>query len=203
MPTDEPTQGLHRRKRRPPPTLSRELLERAALRYLERYETTAANLRLVLLRKVSRSIQTPGAETASVERVEVDGWIEEIITQAVELGQVDDRRYAEGLARELERQGSSHRAAWHKLARKGISNELIREQLGNAPDAESELLAAAGHARRRRLGPWRMPEQRNERRERDLASLARAGFGLDVARRVVDAESPDALPDRGPRGAFS
>jgi len=48
-------------------------------------------------------------------------------------------------------------------------------------------------ARRRRLGPYRMPEVRAERRDKDLAALARAGFDYDTARRVIEAETLDDL----------
>ncbi|MHA1114431.1 MAG: regulatory protein RecX, partial [Alphaproteobacteria bacterium] len=51
----------------------------------------------------------------------------------------------------------------------------------------ADLAAAIAYARRRRLGPWRVAAARAERRERDLAALARAGFNYDLARRVVDA----------------
>ncbi|MEK9755042.1 MAG: hypothetical protein VW338_17755, partial [Rhodospirillaceae bacterium] len=43
------------------------------------------------------------------------------------------------------------------------------------------------------LGPFRAGAERPARRDKDLAALARAGFGYDVARRVVDAASPEAL----------
>jgi regulatory protein len=50
-------------------------------------------------------------------------------------------------------------------------------------------------ARRRRLGPYRLTEARKDHRLRDLATMARAGFAYDVARKVVDAASPDALDE--------
>ena len=50
-------------------------------------------------------------------------------------------------------------------------------------------------ARRRRLGPYRPAEARKDQRLRDLATMARAGFAYDVARKVVDAASPDALDE--------
>src|SRR3546814_7265925 len=42
--------------------------------------------------------------------------------------------------------------------------------------AEPELAAAIAYARRRRLGPFRTPDARADRRDKDLAALARAGF---------------------------
>ena len=50
-------------------------------------------------------------------------------------------------------------------------------------------------ARRRRLGPFRLEKDRKDKRLRDLAAMARAGFAFDVAKKVIDAASPDALDE--------
>jgi regulatory protein len=195
--------SVKRRKQRssgPPAPLTRDSLEHSAFRYLERYETSEQHLRRVLERKLRQALDA--ARAAPELRAEARSWIGPIVARAVELRLVDDRRYAEAMVRRLERRGSSHQASWQKLRHKGVPEELIREQLG-AAEPEAELAAAAALARRRGLGPWRAGEARAERRERDLAALARAGFDPDVARRVVDADSPDSLPDTGPRAALS
>ncbi len=172
---------------------SRESLERAAQLYLGRYESTEDNLRRVLERKVYR--QLGAAEPDPELREAARGRISEVVARAVEQRWVDDRRYAEGLVRRLLRRGTSHRACWQKLRHKGVSDAVIREQLGGSPEPEAELSAASAYARRRRLGAWRPPEQREERRQRDLAALSRAGFDLDIARRIVEAQAPESLPD--------
>ena len=61
------------------------------------------------------------------------------------------------------------------------------------PRPARALWITRAYARRRHLGPYRAPDARDGRRERDLASLARAGFGFDIARRVVDAPSVEDL----------
>ncbi|MBK3425314.1 RecX family transcriptional regulator, partial [Methylobacterium sp. IIF4SW-B5] len=42
---------------------------------------------------------------------------------------------------------------------------------------------------------FRQPAARAGARERDLAAMARAGFALTLARRVIDAETEDDLRD--------
>ena len=74
---------------------------------------------------------------------------------------------------------------------RGRPREEIERLLGEEDDA-AELEAARALARRRRLGPWRGPAERAARREKDLAALARAGFGLDLARQVIDADEDGA-----------
>jgi regulatory protein len=54
------------------------------------------------------------------------------------------------------------------------------------------LAAAIALARRRGLGPYRKKEGAAVR-DKDVASLARAGFSYDIARKVVDADDPDLL----------
>ena len=51
-------------------------------------------------------------------------------------------------------------------------------------------------ARKRRLGPWRSGEADHERIGREIAVLARQGFTLVLARRIVEADSIEALQQR-------
>jgi len=172
---------------------TRAELERAAHRYLQRYETTQAHLRALLERRARRG-QTNSAAKGEPEPPTQD-WIEEIVARCVELRLVDDARFAEGMVRRLQRQGTSHRASWQKLRQKGVPEALIAEQLGSAPDEDRELRAACLVARKRRLGPWRAARERPQRRERDLAALGRAGFSITLATRIIDAASVDELPE--------
>jgi regulatory protein len=70
----------------------------------------------------------------------------------------------------------------------------LDEELDTNP-AKREWLAAVALARRRRLGPFRPAKDRKDRRIRDLAAMARSGFAYDVAKKVIDAASPDALDE--------
>ncbi len=78
------------------------------------------------------------------------------------------------------------------LAAKGVSREIvaavIEAEREADPEADSEETAAWAYAKRRRLGPYRLPDKREAYRERDLASLARQGFPFALARRIVEAE---------------
>ena len=59
--------------------------------------------------------------------------------------------------------------------------------------ANAEFTAARNYARRRRFGPWRNADEREARRDRDLAAMARAGFSFQMAQRVIDAAYIDTL----------
>ncbi len=182
------------RKRRSPRKITPDHLHNAALWYLERYASSAANLRRVLMRKVAKSSRYHGADPEDGAAL-----IDELIVRFTASGLLDDAAYSEARALTLFRAGNSARAIRAKLRAKGVAEENIDSALEalHRETADPELAAALVYARRRRLGPYapaeQRPEQSTERREKHLAAMARAGFGYDLARRVVEAEDADEL----------
>ncbi|MEQ8604968.1 MAG: RecX family transcriptional regulator [Marivibrio sp.] len=191
--------GKSRKTRRAPRPATPERLEKAAYHYLERFATSAENLRRVLMRKVDRSAQLHGTD-----RAEGRAAIDALVDKFLRLGLLDDATYARGRAASLHRQGKGARAIRMALLQKGIGEDdaaaALEALVEEAGTQETDLAAALAYARRRRLGPYRggAPDEaaRAERRDRDLAALARRGFSYDVCRTVIEAESPEALEDR-------
>ncbi|MGN6096290.1 MAG: regulatory protein RecX [Bosea sp. (in: a-proteobacteria)] len=178
------------RRARAPRRITALYLRRAALHYLERYAAPAAQLRRVLARKIAVSCRHHGEDPA------IHGpLLDEVVAHCVALQLVDDRRFAEARAASLRRKGLSSRAVAGRLAAKGIGRELVAE-LATGGEG-SEHAAARVAVRRKRLGRWRRPgEGQDERalRQRDLAALARLGFGFAVAQAVLDEEAdPEEL----------
>jgi len=165
-------------------------LENAALHYVGRFAATAESLRRVLMRRVERSARAHGTN-----RAEAAAWAEDIVARFVRSGLVDDAAFAEARAATLHRRGTARRVIRLRLLEKGVDEDTIKGALVALGEdtADSERQAAVNLARRRRLGPFRVAEDRSTHREKDLAALARAGFGYDVARKVVDAERADDL----------
>jgi len=161
-------------------------LQRAALAYLERYASSAENLRRVLRRKVDTRCRLRGENPAAFQDM-----IDEVVAKSLRTGLIDDARYAEARVATLRRRGGSARAIQAKLAAKGVDRSTIAEALEGGEEDDEEK-AAHALARRRKLGPYR-PGERAPYRDKDLAALARAGFRFDVARRVVDGEREDGV----------
>lgn len=164
-----------------------------ALAYLERYASSKEQLRRVLMRRVDRS-----AAMGEVDRAEAQGWVDELIGRLGTAGVVDDRTFALARAQTLARRGTSPRLIAARLIHAGVAGELIDEALAElaaqaGQHGDSARAAAVALARRRKLGPYRSEPGRSERRDKDLAALARAGFDLDTAREVIDAESQEDL----------
>lgn len=174
-------------------------LERAALHYLERYSASTEMLRRTLARRVQKRARARGEDPERFADL-----VTATVARVVSAGLVDDARFADTRLATLRRRGTSTRGVSAKLAAKGVPRDVVeaamlaeREAL---PDGEADAIeeqAAQAYARRRRLGPYRRPDQRATHRDRDLAALARAGFAYGLARRVVDREpgesdEPDA-----------
>jgi len=177
-------------KRRLPRQATASYLENAALYYLERFSSSSANLRRVLMRKVARSARAHGTDPA-----EGSGLVEAIIARYLQSGLLDDAVYAAQKAASLRRRGTSRYAIRGKLAVKGVDAELINAALERLDDEQGsgDLVAACALVRRRRLGAYRPKAEQAPHRRKDLAALARAGFSLDVALRVLAAVDVDAL----------
>lgn len=185
----DPADAKHRRHRKGPRKATADSLANAALFYLQRYASSAENLRRVLMRRVERSVRAHGTD-----RAEGAALVDRLIARYREAGLLDDGAYAEMRVQRLHGRGASLRAIRNQLAAKGVAQADIDEAIAalrtDQPDAD--LAAAVAYARRRRLGPWR-GKDRAAHRERDLAALARRGFGYETAVKVVDAPDPDAL----------
>jgi regulatory protein len=178
-------------RRRPRPVeLSPTAFHEAALDYLARYAASRDQLRRVLTRRVIRAERLGEVDREAAARA-----IEAALDRLTEQKLLDDQRFAESRARSLVARGRSRRAVSAALQARGVDPQAIAAALANAEyeHGASDWRAACALARRRRLGPYRLAAERKPRRDRDLAALLRAGFDMEIARRVIDAESVDAL----------
>src|SRR5262249_8206066 len=106
-------------------------------------------------------------------------------------GFLSDRAYAEAKARSLAARGTSRAHIIANLASKGVATDAARAAVDRLSMEYEEpgLEAARRYAKRRRLGPYRLVDDaRAECRSKDLAAMARAGFGGRIARQIIDAE---------------
>ena len=100
--------------RKPPRKVTPAYLQRAALAYLERYASSAENLRRVLRRKVDKRCRLRGEDPAEFHEM-----IDEVVAKSLRSGLIDDTRYAEARVATLRRRGGSARAIQAKLSAKG------------------------------------------------------------------------------------
>lgn len=172
------------RERKKPRKISPRYLENSALHYLKRYASTTTQIKRVMTRKITRSIAVHGGD-----RAEALTWLEALIEKLVRNGLINDQSYAETRANSLRHAGRSARVIEQKLRLKGVPSSLATQKIREATEQVSEAAAALIWARKKRLGPFsRDAAARKERRQKDLAALARAGFSFAVARSVIDGD---------------
>jgi regulatory protein len=172
-----------------PPPIDRALLEKWALLHLERYASSAANLRQVLRRRARRRLA--GDEVALSAAVSL---IDALIANYRATGLLDDAAYAASRARSGVALGRSRRRIAAGLAAKGVGAADVAAALATLGEstADPELAAACAFARRRRLGPFRRTPA-DYRRE--LSAFALAGFDRRTAEAVLACADEAAIAD--------
>lgn len=161
-------------KKRPP---SAAYLEKVALGYLMRHPGTVARVRAMLSRRIEKEEADPALADVVIEKL-------------VRIGVLDDARVAASRVRALRRRGKSERAIRAAMARLGIDRAIADEALRSSEG--DDLEAARALVKKKKLGPFRAPEDRARERDRDLARLGRAGFSYEIAARALseEADSP-------------
>ncbi len=174
---------------RAPKRMTPAALSEAALFYLSRYATSSGNLRRVLARKVAKSAAHYGDDASAFAPI-----IDDLVAQHIKAGSVNDALYAESQVRKQRHRGRSARLIVQSLSAKGLPADIVTETAATLRDEDGDPAAAIQLARRRRLGPFRQADRANHR-QRDLATLGRAGFGYHLAAKVIDAADADALAE--------
>ncbi len=171
------------KKDKPMRKMTKVRIKNIGLYYLKRFESSVANLRSVLRRRVNDyAFHTP-------EFVKQEGydWIEEVLSDFQRVGYLNDARYSELKIKDYMAAGKSPRYIHGKLHEKGIDENLIEKLIAEQDFDPFE--SALKLARKRRIGPFSASEEiRKERRSKDLAILVRAGFDYDVAVKVLESQ---------------
>ncbi len=167
---------------REPRPIDAAQLQELALGYAARYATTTAKLRRYLQRKLRERLWTP----------EQPADIDALLDRIAALGYVDDRAFAAAKLRDMRGRGFGLARVRGALSAAGVAREDVAAALAPDDDADgpdSAFAPAIAFARRRRFGPFARPDTVSDpaRRNRELAAMARAGHGFDVARQVLAA----------------
>lgn len=183
---DKHMKKLHRPVKVP----TKQRLTNAAVFYLSRYAASENSLRQVLDRKIKKAALRDEAFAANYElHKELRSTIETIIEGYRKSGALNDKAFAETKAHSLRRAGKSRSAIRQRLSFKGVSRDIIDQALMHTDEGmeseEAEFAAALAFAKRRKLGPFGAHQTDKDRQRKDVAVLARAGFSLDIVRKIV------------------
>lgn len=175
-----------------PKKVTEGYLERAALHYLGRFNSSEHNLVKVLERKVRRRNEEHAPATEEQKR-----WISKVVAKCVRYGYVDDEQYAKQRATGLLRKGKPVRIILQDLKFKGIAEKLassVVNGLSGENDIDPDKRAAAAYVKRRRFGSFRRTtDQLEEKREKEMASMMRAGFRYDLIKETIDLSEDEII----------
>ena len=182
MENDEKKVFVKKKKKKITP----ERLKNIALYYLQRFDSSEENLRQVLKRRVADYV----FENPDFDRHEALGWIENIISDFLRVGYLNDDRYAELKISGYLASGKPERYIRQKMQQKGVSSAVIDKILSESEIDEEG--AARNFAKKKKIGPYRADEEsRKNCWKKDMATMVRAGFGYEIAREIIGGESFD------------
>ena len=162
-------------------------LTNKALHYLGRYASTTARLRQVLQKFAKRKLET--AKPKDIEEA-----IEVVIAECQKFGYIDDQNFIDSRIRAGRNAGRSERQITQKLLQAGIDREMAQTSLNAHREgyAQAEWLAALTHIRKKQLGCYgKEREPSPEAYQKQMAKLARAGFGLNIIKQILSIDSTE------------
>lgn len=176
--------GKPHRGKKPPKKITERYLYNSGLAYLQRFPASTPHFRRIMGRKIDRSCNYHKEQS----REDCLALLETSIAQFERMGLLNDEAYLSGMINSLRRRGLSTQAILSKLGQKGLTQDAIKAALGHHDAATGtenpDLTAAILLARRKKIGPYRRGETGD--RNKELAALARAGFGFDIAQKTLD-----------------
>ena len=183
--------GQRRAKKKRP--LDETALRDLALSYVARFATTGAKLEGYLARKI-RERGVVEDEDGRQRDLDVTG----LVTQFIERGYVDDDAYARSKSRDLTARGYGARRVEQALWAAGVEEQVRGD---NAPSEAESRRAAILLAKKRRFGPFGLPqedegpEESHKRREKQVAAMLRAGHQFEHVRFIMDASATDDIEE--------
>lgn len=174
-----------------PKKITQTYLHNAGLAYLQRFPTSITHFERVMMRKIKRS--------CNYHKEQDLGECQKLLSQSVEnftrIGLLNDSLYLQGMITSLRRRGLSKQAITAKLQSKGFPSSTAVQSIRDFDESlecphDRELVAALICARKKRLGPFCKKDIAD--RQKELATLGRAGFGYDIAQTALKMELDEA-----------
>ncbi len=170
--------------------ITQSYLENAGAYYLQRFSASTSQFKKVMERKIDLSCR----DHPDQNQADCINLLENVVIKFIQLGYLDDKNYARIVFSNLQNRGFSFSRVMMTLRQKGISPEIIEQILPEKTAGEhhdDDRKAALIWARKKKLGPFAIRHRDNDM-NRGLSSLARAGFGYDIANWVMNLSSDEA-----------
>lgn len=184
---DENAPAPKRAKRDPkkpkiPKKISERYLHNSGLTYLQRFATSSAHFKTVMMRKIDKSCRHHKEQ----DREACEAMLDALIPKFQDLGLLNDDAYIRGVVTSCRRRGLSSAKIRQKLTQKGITHNLIEEAI-NQYDEENEsgdFPAALTFIKKKKLGAYDIENKKDY--QKSLAMMARAGFQYGIADKALN-----------------
>lgn len=176
---------FERKKPKVPRKITERYLHNAGLAYLQRFSSSSANFRRVMLRKIDKSCR----HHTDQDKDNCEAILDKIILKFQDLELLNDDVYLRGMVISLSRRGLSSRLIQQKLIQKGLPLDDIScalklyEEEEFETNGQADLYAAIIYCRKKKFGPFDIMERKDP--EKSLASMARAGYSYEIAQKVL------------------
>ncbi|MFN3701345.1 MAG: regulatory protein RecX [Alphaproteobacteria bacterium] len=194
-------------RQKQPKKITASYLHNSGLYYLERYAAGSGHFRSVMTRKIQRSCRVHTDQNFE----ECAAMLEEVISNFIRSGLLNDALYVESMVRNYRAKGLSRKMILNKLAAKRVDKDDIEAALsdyddtaqashsfsddgnGNDNRIDTELRSAAIFCRKKKLGAYAATPSHKKTllhdddkyMQKQLGKLARAGFSYDISQKVL------------------
>ena len=154
-------------------------LKKLALSYISKYDSTRKNLEMILKKKIFRM-----KETSKKEKFLFYDSIKKILDEFESKKIINDENFAEIKIKNLSSNGKSKYFIENLLLKKGVEKKLIKELIKKFDEINPdwEIESALLFAKKKKLGKSDLLEKKNK----DLAKMARAGFNYEISIKVLE-----------------
>ena len=152
----------------------------AATNYLNRYFASTMMLKQALRRRAYRFIKKHGGNMEDALPL-----IDAELRKQQESGALNDSFFAHTMVAEMQKHGASQLKIKQKLYQKGISSTNIEEAFKANEDSYDPKESARKYAKKRGFGPYRAPHHTDDRFQKELASMMRAGHSYAISKKIL------------------
>lgn len=183
-------QPREKKQIRKPKKISLRYLKNAGTAYLQRFPASRNHFITVMTRKIDKSCRSHPDQDRQDCLTMLE---EEVVPYFQDAGFLNDTLFANGLAQSLQRRGLPKRVIEQRMAMKGVEGDDITHALQDYNQQEGDWAALLKTARKKRCGAFGQ-DTGDEKRQKDMGKLARAGFSYQDIDRFLSMDA-DALAE--------
>ena len=156
--------------------MNEEKLQKYAIDYLSKYDSSKKNLTDVIKKKIFR------LNISGQEKSRLINHIDNILSNLEKNNLINDERYCNSKIESLSLRGKSKSFIFNYLLKKGIDKFKIQNNLNTFEKNNSnwELTSAKIFARKKKI------IESNNSYEKKLAKMARAGFSYEICKKILN-----------------